>query len=127
MNVNLVWVVNGTGPIDARHAQWHAALAEYRATDMPSLIRWLLELLYGPPEGATVFGATEMNVPPLMGMGEDSMEPTILEGNLLLIDRSFGLSSMECRRAQRGDRLTMEFMPSSLAHCLKVRTIRPVT
>jgi len=61
---------------------------------------WLLELLYGPPEEATVFGATEMNAPPLMGMGEDSMEPTILEGNLLLIDRSFGLSSMERRRAQ---------------------------
>jgi len=33
-------------------------------------------------------------------MGEDSMEPTIAKGDLLLIDRSFGLSSAERQRAE---------------------------
>jgi phage repressor protein C with HTH and peptisase S24 domain len=112
MNVSLAWLVTGSGPVDARHARRHALLEEYGITDFESAGRkpakppiafyepWLFELLYEPPEQPTVFGATDMNSPLLMEMGEDSMEPTIAKGDLLLIDRSFGLRSAELQRAQ---------------------------
>ena len=140
MNVNLAWLVTGSGPVDARHARRHALLEEYGITDFESAGRkpakppiafyepWLFELLDGPPEEPTVFGATDMNSPLLMEMGEDSMEPTIAKGDLLLIDRSFGLRSRSSSEPRaKGDRLTMESTPSSLIHCLDGRTIPPVT
>ncbi len=116
MNVNIAWLITGRGPVDARRALRHARLEDYEITDFESAgrrpakpplafhERWLFELLYGPPEEPTVFGATDMNFPLLMEMGEDSMEPTIAKGDLLLIDRSFGLSSMERQRAQSEER-----------------------
>jgi phage repressor protein C with HTH and peptisase S24 domain len=112
MNVNLAWLVSGTGPVDARRALRHALLEEYEITEFESAGSrrakspiafyepWLLELLFGPPGEPTVFGATDMNFPLLMEMGEDSMEPTIAKGDLLLIDRAFGQSSAERRRVQ---------------------------
>ncbi len=115
MNVNLAWLVTGRGPVDARHALRHALLEEYGITDFESADRrprkpplafyelWLFELLYGPPEEPTV-GVGDMNFPLLMEMGEDSMEPTIAKGDLLLVDRSFGPTSVESQRAQSEER-----------------------
>ncbi len=104
MNVNLAWLVTGQGPIDARQAGRHALLEQYGTTVFESATGasgkaplafyepWLFKLLYGPQDEPTVFGPTDMNSPLLMEVGDDSMEPTIGKGDLLLIDRSFGLS-----------------------------------
>jgi len=112
MNVSLAWLVTGAGPIDARHALRQALLEGYGTTEFLAASQrpaktplafyepWLFELLYGSREVPTVFGAGNMSSPLLMEMGEDSMEPTIAKGDLILIDRSFGLSSTERRRAQ---------------------------
>jgi phage repressor protein C with HTH and peptisase S24 domain len=80
---------------------------------------WLFELLYGTREEPTGLGAVEMMSPPLlMEVGEDSMEPTIAKGDLLLVDRSFGLTPAERQRAQREGRSPLDgiyaFRPRSL-------------
>src|SRR5580704_18493356 len=36
MNVNLAWLVTGTGPVDARQALRHALLQQYETTDFQS-------------------------------------------------------------------------------------------
>jgi len=112
MKVSLAWLVTGKGPIDARQAQRHALLEEYGTTDFESAggkaeksplafyEPWLFMLLYGSSEEPTAFGATDMNVPLLMEVGDDSMEPTIAKGALLLVDRSFGLTPLARQRAQ---------------------------
>jgi phage repressor protein C with HTH and peptisase S24 domain len=111
-NINLAWLVTGRGPIDARQALRHALLEEYQATDFEPVGAqaakaplafhepWLFELLYGPAAEPKLFGPTAMNPPLLMEAGEDSMEPTIAKGDLLLIDCSFGLTPTELRQAQ---------------------------
>jgi phage repressor protein C with HTH and peptisase S24 domain len=113
MNVNLAWLVTGTGPVDARHARRHALLEEYGAPDFESAggesplafyEPWLFQLLYGSREEPTVFGATDMTPPLLMEVSDDSMEPTIAKGDLLLIDRSFGITPTAQRRAAGGGR-----------------------
>jgi phage repressor protein C with HTH and peptisase S24 domain len=103
-NVNLAWLVTGQGPIDARQAGRHALLEQYGTTGFESAAGpngksplafyqpWLFKLLYGSQEEPTAFGPTDMNPPLLIEVGEDSMEPTIAKGDLLLIDRSFGVS-----------------------------------
>jgi len=130
-NVNLAWLVTGRGPIDARQALRHALLEKYVTIDFePAGARagkaplaffeaWLFELLYGPREEPTELGAAEMMSPPLlMEVGEDSMEPTIAKGDLLLIDRSFGLTPTERQRAQREGRSPLDgiyaFRPRAL-------------
>jgi phage repressor protein C with HTH and peptisase S24 domain len=112
LNVNLAWLVTGTGPVDARQALRHALLQQYETTDFQSAAGkpgksplafyepWLFELLYGPPEEPTVFGPTDSFPPLLMEVGEDSMEPTIAKGDLVLIDRSFGVRPTALQRAQ---------------------------
>src|ERR1039457_120790 len=116
MNVSLAWLVTGRGPVDARHAKRHALLDEYGTTEFESAGQrpakpplafyepWLFEMLYGPPGEPTVFGATDMKFPLLMEMGEDSMEPTIAKGDLLLVDRAFGQRSAERQRAENEGR-----------------------
>jgi transcriptional regulator with XRE-family HTH domain len=103
MKVNLGWLVTGTGPFDSRQALRHAFLENYRATDFEAAAGkaekppiafhepWLFELLYGPSKEPALFGAVEMKTPLLMEVREDSMEPTIAKGDLLLIDRAFGV------------------------------------
>jgi hypothetical protein len=63
----------------------------------------LFELLYGPAEEPASFGATDLNAPLLMEVRDDSMEPTIAKGDLLLADRSFGMrpSALERSRTER--------------------------
>src|SRR5208282_5318332 len=39
LNVNLAWLVTGTGPIDARQALRHALLQHYETTDFESAAR----------------------------------------------------------------------------------------
>jgi transcriptional regulator with XRE-family HTH domain len=116
MNVNLAWLVTSTGPIDARQARRHALLEEYGAPDFESAggkpgksplafyERWLFKLLYGSQEEPKVFGATDMNPPLLMEVSDDSMEPTIAKGDLLLIDRSFGVTPTVQHRPAGGGR-----------------------
>ena len=45
-----------------------------------------------------------MNTPLLMEVREDSMEPTIMKGDLLLIDRAFGVRPAGLERAQAEQR-----------------------
>ena len=116
MNVNLAWLVTGTGPVDARQARRHALLEQYGAPDFESAggklgksplafyESWLFNLLYGTQEDPRVFGPTDMNPPLLMEVSDDSMEPTIAKGDLLLIDRSFGVSAKAQHQAGGGRR-----------------------
>jgi hypothetical protein len=101
--VSLAWLVTGSGPVDARQARRHELLEQYGSPDFESAggepgksplafyEPWLFKLLYGSREEPTVFGATDMTPPLLMEVSDDSMEPTIAKGDLLLIDRSFGI------------------------------------
>jgi hypothetical protein len=113
-NINLAWLVTGRGPLDTRQAVRHALLEEYLATEFePAGTKagkaplafhelWLFELFYGPAAAPKQLGATATMSPPLlMKAGEDSIEPTIAKGDLLLIDRSFGPTPSERRQAQR--------------------------
>lgn len=116
MKVNLAWLVTGIGPFDSRQALRHARLENYGTTDFeapggkagkPPLAfhePWLFELLYGPPNEPALFGAVQMNTPLLMEVREDSMEPTIMKGDLLLIDRAFGVRPAGLERAQAEQR-----------------------
>ena len=116
MNVNLAWLVTGAGPKDARQARRHALLEQYGAPDFESAGRepgksplafyepWVGKLLYGSQDARTVFGATDMLLPLLMEVSDGSMEPTIAKGDLLLIDRSFGITPTAQRRAAGGGR-----------------------
>lgn len=116
MKVNLAWLVTGTGPFDSRQALRHALLENYGATDFeaaggkaekPPIAfhePWLFELLYGPPNEPALFGAVQMNTPLLMEVREDSMEPTIAKGDLLLIDRAFGVRPAGLERTQEESR-----------------------
>jgi phage repressor protein C with HTH and peptisase S24 domain len=112
-NVNLAWLVSGQGPLDPRQAMRHAMLEEYAAIDFaPADAKaakaplafhepWLFQLLFGSWEESKLLGPTPtQSAPLLMEVGEDSMEPTIAKGDLLLIDRSCGLSPTEIRQAQ---------------------------
>jgi phage repressor protein C with HTH and peptisase S24 domain len=45
-----------------------------------------------------------MNTPLLMEVREDSMEPTIMKGDLLLIDRAFGVRPATLKGAQEEQR-----------------------
>jgi phage repressor protein C with HTH and peptisase S24 domain len=115
MNVNLAWLVTGQGPIDARQASRHALLEQFGTIEFESATGasgqapfaffepWLFKLLYGSQDEPTVFGPTDMT-PLLMEVGDDSMEPTISKGDLLLIDRSFGLSPPKRQQAIREER-----------------------
>jgi transcriptional regulator with XRE-family HTH domain len=116
MNVNLAWLVTGQGPIDARQAGRHALLEQYGTTEFESATGasgraplafyepWLFQLIYGSQDEPTVFGPTDMNSPLLMEVDDDSMEPTIGKGDLLLIDRSFGPSPVARQKAMREGR-----------------------
>jgi phage repressor protein C with HTH and peptisase S24 domain len=111
MNVSLAWLVTGTGPMDARNARRHALLEEYGAPDFESAggkagrsplafyERWLFKLLYGSQEEPKVLGAADTNPPLLMEVSDDSMEPTVAKGDLLLIDRTFGVTPTAQHRA----------------------------
>jgi hypothetical protein len=108
LNVNLAGLVTGKGPVDSRRALRHALLAEYEtveyaaaenSSDKPPLAfyePWLFELLLGATREFS-----QMKSPLLMEVRDDSMEPTIKSGALLLIDRSFGIDRETPKRARR--------------------------
>jgi len=139
MNVNLAWLVTGKGPFDSRLALRHALLEDYGTSDFESAggkaektplafyEPWLSELLYGPPNEPTLSGTTDMKVPVLIEVLEDSMEPTIVKGDLLLIDRSFGVRPSELERAQKEERSPHDgvyaFRAPSLGGTTKGRSI----
>jgi transcriptional regulator with XRE-family HTH domain len=114
MNVSLAWLVTGNGPADRRQAIRHALLEAYATTEFepaggvsekPPVAfyePWLLELLYGPLNEPALIGAADLKVPLLMEVREDSMEPTIGKGDLLLVDRSFGMRRVALERSRSG-------------------------
>ena len=140
---SVAWLVTGKGPPDARRAERHALLEDYESVDFRSANStgskaplafhepWLFELLFGSTADPKLVSATTTLSPPLLlEVDEDSMEPTIAKGDLLLVDRSFGLSPNEPRQAQREARSPLDgvyaFQPrvgDSNAH-LRVRRIQ---
>jgi transcriptional regulator with XRE-family HTH domain len=110
LDVSLAWLITGQGPMNRRRAIRHARLADYDlpeyatlqgSSDQPPIAfleSWLSRFLYGPNESAFVTGDTK--TPLLICVPDDSMEPTIKRGALVLIDRSFGMSPST--RAQAG-------------------------
>jgi len=114
--VNLGWIVTGAGPMDSRRAAFHAQLENYGAPAFvpakgndakPPLAfyePWLFTFIFGPNGDPTLFGATDLNPPLLIEVRDDSMEPTITQGDLALIDRSFGIRPATLDRAQREGR-----------------------
>jgi len=112
LNVSLAWLVTGQGPMGRRRALLHARLADYAATEYATtqgstdrppiafLEPWLLEFLYGPSGDPIPHMAGDMIPPLLLNVLDDSMEPTIKRGALVLVDRSFGMPRMT--RAQAG-------------------------
>jgi phage repressor protein C with HTH and peptisase S24 domain len=116
MDVNLGWLVTGVGPMGSRQAARHALLEGYDRVEFEGVDGnaekaplafyqpWLFRLLFGPWEDPTLINATDMKAPLLVEVREDSMEPTFLQGDLLLVDRSFGTGSNELRRALNDQR-----------------------
>jgi len=114
MNVSLAWLVTGADPIDSRRALRQALLEGYDTTEFISAGRrpskppiafneaWLFALLFGAPDEPTGPGA--LSSPLLTEMNDDSMEPTIGKGDLVLVDRSFGLRPFELQQALREKR-----------------------
>jgi len=132
-NVNLAWLVSGRGPVDARQAVRHALLEEYGPIDFvpadPKAAKaplafhepWLFQLLHGTGAAPRLFGPTAPPGPPLLiEIEEDSMEPTIAQGDLLLVDRSFSLIPTEIEQAQRQER-----SPHDGIYAFQPRTRRP--
>ncbi len=116
MNVNLAWLVTGMGPLDSRKALRHGLLEEYAITDFefaggkarkPPLAfyePYLFELLYGPPNEPILSVASDSKSPLLIQVLDDSMMPTIAMGELVIIDRSFGVSPTKVELAQKEGR-----------------------
>jgi phage repressor protein C with HTH and peptisase S24 domain len=130
--ISLCWLVTGRGPLEERQAMRHALLEQYdtiefepggdKACKAPLAFYepWLFELIYGSREEPKRLGAAATMEPLLlMQVGEDSMEPTIAQGDLLLIDRSFGLTATDQRQAQREGRSPFDgiyaFQPLALS------------
>jgi transcriptional regulator with XRE-family HTH domain len=116
MNVNLAWLVTGKGPFDSRRALRHSLLEEYEITEFESVggkaekpplafhEPWLFELLYGPSNEPTLFGAGDLKCPLLIEVLDDSMMPTIAMGELLIIDKSFGVPPAKVELARNEER-----------------------
>ena len=79
---------------------------------------WLFKLLYGPSEAPTLFGASDMRPPLLIEVRDNSMEPTIMQGALVLIDRSFDMRPAALRRTQREGRSAHDGIYAFRAHPL---------
>jgi phage repressor protein C with HTH and peptisase S24 domain len=103
LDISLAWLVTGQGPMGRRQALRQAALADYVAPEYvapqssadPSPIAfresWLFGFLYGASSDPIPRMAADMRPPRLLNVLDDSMEPTIKRGALVLIDRSFGM------------------------------------
>lgn len=114
MNVSLAWLITGQGPMERRRALLHARLADYTtpeyatsqgSSDRPPIAflePWLFGFLYGPSSDSTTLVAGDTRPPLLLTVPDDSMEPTIKRGALVLFDRSFGLRVMTRAPAAAG-------------------------
>ncbi len=112
LDVSLVWLITGVGPMQRRRALLHARLADYVPTEYASaqgssdrppiafLEPWLFAFLYGPSGEPLTLVTGDMTAPLLVNVPDDSMEPTIRRGSLVLVDRSFGIPQMT--RTQAG-------------------------
>jgi transcriptional regulator with XRE-family HTH domain len=112
MEVSLAWLVAGLGPIDRRRALRHELLEDYGVPEFEGASEkddkspvafyepWLFGLLYGSVQNPTLIGAIPTGVPLLIEVREDSMEPTIAQGDLVLVDRTFGVRGAEITRDQ---------------------------
>ena len=64
-------------------------------------------------------GATDMNAPLLLAVSDDSMEPTIAQGDFLLIDRAFSMRRTTLERAQRKERSPHDGIYAFRSHFLQ--------
>ncbi len=98
-HVALDWLISGQGPYGTTEFEPADATPPLAFHD-----RWLFELIWGT-SGDPVGHMTEATNPPLlMEVHEDSMVPTFNKGDLLLVDRSFGLRPSEVETALKENR-----------------------
>lgn len=113
LNISLAWLVTGVGPKHRGQALQHAQLENYAvptfesggAGDEKSPLAfhepWALRLLLGSAAEPTSYGPSTMDPPLLIEVRDDSMEPTIAQGDLLLVDRAFGTRPDQLDKARR--------------------------
>lgn len=102
LDISLAWLVTGQGPMGRRQALRHERLVDYGAPEYvapqgssdqsPIAFRepWLFEFLYGRGGSSTIVLGD--NLPTLLlNVPDDSMEPTLKKGALVLVDQSFGM------------------------------------
>jgi len=111
LDVSLAWLLTGQGPVERRRALRHARLADYETTEYATfqgrsdrppiafLESWLFGFLYGPSGDSSTLMTGDMRPPLLVDVPDDSMEPTIRSGALVLVDRSFGIRTVTRARA----------------------------
>jgi len=63
---------------------------------------WLFGFLYGPSGDSSTLVAGDIRTPLLLNVPDDSMEPTIKRGALVLVDRSFGMPRVTRAQADAG-------------------------
>ena len=114
LNVSLAWLITGQGPMDRRRALLHGRLADFVPTEyaishgsseqppIAFLESWLFGLLYGRSGESRTLVTGDMRPPLLLNVSDDSMEPTINKGSLVLVDRSFGMSQVTRAQASAG-------------------------
>jgi phage repressor protein C with HTH and peptisase S24 domain len=114
LDVSLAWLITGQGPKERRRAVLYERLADYVATDYATsqgdpdrppiafLESWLFGFLYGMNSDSRTLVSGDMKPPLLFNVPDDSMEPTIKEGALVLVDRSFGVSPARLAQAGAG-------------------------
>ncbi len=114
LDVSLAWLVAGQGPRERRRAVLHARLTDYAATEYATsqgdserppiafLEPWLFGFLFGTSNASRRIPTGDFRPPLLFDVPDDSMEPTIKEGALVLVDRSFGMPTVTRAKAPAG-------------------------
>ncbi len=115
--VALDWLISGKGPY---------CTTEFEPANETSPLafhdRWLFELIWGTSSDPVGHMTEATNPPLLIKVQEDSMEPTFTKGDLLLVDRSFGLRTSEVETALKEKRSPHEGIYVFEARSLQVST-----
>lgn len=107
LDISPAWLITGQEPKNRRRALYQARLADYALPEFDTfrssfsqspiafLQSWSFELLYGPI-GKSGSNISASPAPPwMLEVHDDSMEPTIKQGALVLVDRSFSRPPMK--------------------------------